>query len=100
MSNFGGIEKDAEQFGEKELDQKFGQGGTSEAQASDGPQELGNDILLKSGRFGPYVERGEKRASIPKDIAVEDVTSDLAERLLAPGAGCSQLVLPVAQRES
>jgi len=65
--------------------QKFGQGG-DQAQ-SDGPTELGNDILLKSGRFGPYVERGEgkdaKRASIPKDIPLEDVTTEVAERLLS-----------------
>jgi len=61
--------------------QKFGQGG-DQAQ-SDGPQELGDGILLKSGRFGPYVERGEKRASIPKDIPLEDVTAEVAERLLS-----------------
>jgi DNA topoisomerase-1 len=61
--------------------QKFGQGG-DQAQ-SDGPQELGDGILLKSGRFGPYVERDEKRASIPKDIPLEDVTAEVAERLLS-----------------
>jgi DNA topoisomerase-1 len=61
--------------------QKFGQGG-DQAQ-SEGPQELGNDILLKTGRFGPYVERGDKRASIPKDVPVDDVTTEVAERLLS-----------------
>jgi DNA topoisomerase-1 len=61
--------------------QKFGQGG-DQAQ-SDGPQDLGDGILLKTGRFGPYVERGEKRASIPKDIPVDDVTPEVAERLLS-----------------
>ena len=61
--------------------QKFGQGG-DQAQ-SDGPTELGEGILLKSGRFGPYVERGDKRASIPKDVPLEDVTTDVAERLLS-----------------
>jgi DNA topoisomerase I len=61
--------------------QKFGQGG-DQAQ-SDGPTELGEGIFLKTGRFGPYVERGDKRASIPKDIAVEDVNADVAERLLS-----------------
>src|SRR5205085_12455542 len=60
---------------------KFGQGG-DQAQ-SDGPTELGEGILLKSGRFGPYVERGDKRASIPKDVPLEDVTTDVAERLLS-----------------
>ena len=63
--------------------QKFGSGGAAEAQASEAPQELGNDIVLKSGRFGPYVERGDKRASIPKDTSVEDVTTEVAERLLS-----------------
>jgi DNA topoisomerase-1 len=61
--------------------QKFGQPGGE--QAGEGPQELGNGITLKSGRFGPYVERGDKRASIPKDVPVADVDADLAERLLS-----------------
>jgi len=61
--------------------QKFGQGG-DQAQ-SDGPTELGDGILLKTGRFGPYLERGDKRASIPKDVPLDDVTAELAERLLA-----------------
>jgi DNA topoisomerase-1 len=61
--------------------QKFGQPGGD--QAGEGPQDLGNGITLKSGRFGPYVERGDKRASIPKDVPVADVDVDLAERLLS-----------------
>jgi DNA topoisomerase-1 len=61
--------------------QKFGQGG--EQAQSEGPQDLGNGILLKTGRFGPYVERGDKRASIPKDVPADDVTVDVAERLLS-----------------
>jgi DNA topoisomerase-1 len=62
--------------------QKFGQGG-AEGQASEGPQDLGNGIELKSGRFGPYLERDGKRASIPKDVPVADVTTEIAERLLS-----------------
>ena len=62
--------------------QKFGQGG-AEGQASEGPQDLGDGVSLKSGRFGPYVERGDKRASIPKDIPLEDVTLEVAEKLLS-----------------
>jgi DNA topoisomerase-1 len=66
--------------------QKFGQGGEN-AQGGDGPTELGGGIVLKSGRFGPYVERGDgkdaERASIPKDIPLEDVTTEVAERLLS-----------------
>ena len=62
--------------------QKFGQGG-AEGQASEGPQDLGTGIELKSGRFGPYLERDGKRASIPKDIPVADVDAETAERLLS-----------------
>jgi DNA topoisomerase-1 len=61
--------------------QKFGQGG--DRAQSDGPTELGEGILLKTGRFGPYVEQGDKRASIPKDVPVEDVTTEVAQRLLS-----------------
>jgi len=61
--------------------QKFGQGG--EQAQSEGPTDLGDGILLKSGRFGPYVERDDKRASIPKDVPLEDVTTEVAERLLS-----------------
>jgi DNA topoisomerase I len=61
--------------------QKFGQPGGD--QASEGPQDLGNGIELKSGRFGPYLERDGKRASIPKDVPVADMDVDMAERLLS-----------------
>ena len=61
--------------------QKFGQGG--DQVQSEGPTELGDGILLKTGRFGPYVERGDKRASIPKDVSVDDLTTEIAERLLS-----------------
>jgi DNA topoisomerase-1 len=39
--------------------------------------------MLKTGRFGPYVERGDKRGSIPKDVPLEDVTAEFAEKLLS-----------------
>ena len=65
--------------------QKFGQTG-GEA-AADAPVELGDGIVLKTGRFGPYVERGEgddvKRASLPKDLPAEDLTPEWAEKLLS-----------------
>ncbi len=51
---------------------QFGQGG--EQAAAEGPTDLGNGIELKSGRFGPYLERDGKRASIPKDVAKDALT--------------------------
>ncbi len=61
--------------------QRFGQAG-AEGQ-SEGPQDLGNGIELKTGRFGPYLEREGKRASIPKDVPVSDVDTEMAEKLLS-----------------
>jgi len=62
--------------------QRFGQAG-ADGQASETPQELGNGIELKTGRFGPYLERDGKRASIPKDVGTDGVTPELAEQLLS-----------------
>ena len=62
--------------------QRFGQAG-AEPQGGEGPQELGNGIALKTGRFGPYLERDGKRASIPKDVPADEVTTELAEKLLS-----------------
>ncbi|MEW2073681.1 type I DNA topoisomerase [Streptomyces sp. NPDC012403] len=54
---------------------------------------VGNDIVLRVGRYGPYIERGEKdteqhqRADIPDDLAPDELTLDLAEQLLAEPSG-------------
>ncbi len=61
--------------------QKFGQAG--EQGPAEGPKDLGGGIELKSGRFGPYLEREGKRASIPKDVPVDQVDTELAEKLLS-----------------
>ncbi|HEU5420196.1 MAG TPA: type I DNA topoisomerase [Streptosporangiaceae bacterium] len=52
-------------------------------------RELGEDttsgkpILLKEGRFGPYVTDGETNASLRKGDTVEDITTQRAIELLA-----------------
>ena len=71
---------------------KFGQPGGSEG-ADTGPEvlgqhpETGQDIVRKSGRFGPYIEMGEgkeaKRGSIPKDLPDGELTLDWAVKLLS-----------------
>jgi DNA topoisomerase-1 len=47
----------------------------------------GEPVWLKTGRFGPYVQRGEgeetKRCSLPPGQPVDEVDLDLAVRLLA-----------------
>ena len=59
---------------------RFGQG---EEPASEGPAEIGNGIVLKSGRFGPYLERDGARASLPKDVPQDGLTLEMAEKLLS-----------------
>jgi DNA topoisomerase-1 len=65
---------------------RFGQGG-EEGREDAGPEILGTDpatgaeVAKKVGRFGPYVECGDRRASIPKDAG--DLHLDLALRLLS-----------------
>ena len=48
---------------------------------------IGDGIVLRVGRYGPYVERGEERASVPEDLAPDELTTEKAEELLAAPAG-------------
>ncbi len=47
-----------------------------------GEDENGNAIDARIGRYGPYVERGDERASIPDDLAPDEVTVERAVELL------------------
>nr|WSW44500.1 type I DNA topoisomerase [Streptomyces sp. NBC_01001] len=54
---------------------------------------VGEGIVLRVGRYGPYVERGEKdaeghqRADVPDDMAPDELTIDYAEELFAKPSG-------------
>lgn len=54
---------------------------------------VGERIVLRVGRYGPYVERGEKdeeghqRADVPEDLAPDELTVDYAEELFAKPSG-------------
>ncbi|MFJ9248897.1 type I DNA topoisomerase [Streptomyces sp. NPDC101776] len=58
---------------------------------------VGNDIMLRVGRYGPYVERGEKdsenhqRADVPEDLAPDELSVEHAEELLAKPSGDFEL---------
>jgi DNA topoisomerase-1 len=43
----------------------------------------GQDIVARVGRYGPYLQRGEDRVSIPEDLAPDELTVERAETLLA-----------------
>ena len=45
------------------------------------------DAMLRVGRYGAYVERGEERANIPVDLAPDELTAEKAEALLAEPSG-------------
>lgn len=58
---------------------------------------VGEGIVLRVGRYGPYVEKGEKdaeghqRADVPDDLAPDELTIAYAQELLAAPSGDFQL---------
>ncbi|WP_433341032.1 type I DNA topoisomerase [Streptomyces sp. CA-253872] len=58
---------------------------------------VGDGIVLRVGRYGPYVERGEKgteeyqHADIPSDLAPDELTVEFAEEQLAKPSGDFEL---------
>jgi DNA topoisomerase-1 len=47
-----------------------------------GVDDAGNDVVARVGRYGPYVEIGEERASIPDDLAPDELTVGRAVELI------------------
>ena len=43
----------------------------------------GEVIVVKPGKYGPYVKRGDENASVPDSLAPDELTLDMALRLLA-----------------
>ncbi|MCP3820263.1 type I DNA topoisomerase [Streptomyces sp. A3M-1-3] len=54
---------------------------------------VGEGIVLRVGRYGPYIERGEKdaeghqRADVPDELAPDELTVEFAEELFAKPSG-------------
>lgn len=51
----------------------------------------GAPIVVRVGRYGPYLQRAEDRAPIPEDIAPDELTIERAEALLAAPTGDREL---------
>ena len=49
--------------------------------------EIGNGIVLRVGRYGPYLERDGQRANVPEDAVPDELTVERAEELLAQPSG-------------
>jgi DNA topoisomerase I len=66
--------------------QPDGEGGDEGPQVL-GLDEAGQEVTLRSGRFGPYVQVGDgkeaQRASLPKDLPPGDISLEWALKLLA-----------------
>jgi len=56
-----------------------------------GVDEEGRQINVRVGKYGPYLERGEDRASIVEGTAPDEVTIEHAIELLERGSGPNEL---------
>ncbi|MFP5254686.1 MAG: type I DNA topoisomerase [Acidimicrobiia bacterium] len=52
-----------------------------------GVDEHGEPIVVRNGRYGPYVKRGEDTASVPEDLPLDELTVDKAVELLSAPKG-------------
>ncbi|MGW8438966.1 type I DNA topoisomerase [Nocardiopsis sp. NPDC055879] len=51
----------------------------------------GTDIVLRVGRFGPYLDRDGTRVNVPEDLAPDELTPAKAEELFAQPSGDREL---------
>jgi DNA topoisomerase-1 len=47
---------------------------------------IGDGVMVRVGRYGPYVQKGEERASIPEDLPPDELTVERADDLLQAGS--------------
>jgi DNA topoisomerase I len=52
-----------------------------------GSDGAGRPIVVRVGRYGPYLQRDEDRASIPEDLPPDELTVERAEELLEAPSG-------------
>jgi DNA topoisomerase-1 len=50
-----------------------------------------SDIVIRVGRYGPYLDRDGQRVNIPEDIAPDELTKEKAEELFAQPSGDREL---------
>jgi DNA topoisomerase-1 len=51
----------------------------------------GTDAVVRVGRYGPYVQRGEARASLGDDVVPDELTAAVVEELLSRPSGDREL---------
>ncbi len=56
-----------------------------------GVDRNGQQIEVRIGRYGPYLQRGEDRSTLPNNLAPDELTVEKAEELLRQGSGPTEL---------
>jgi DNA topoisomerase I len=56
-----------------------------------GTDAEGRAIVVRVGRYGPYLQRGEERASIPEDLPPDELTVERADEILLAPSGDREL---------
>jgi DNA topoisomerase-1 len=56
-----------------------------------GEDAEGKGIVVRVGRYGPYLQRGDERASIPDDVPPDELTIERADELLRAPSGDREL---------
>ena len=51
------------------------------------PLQGSDDIVVRVGRYGPYLERGEEKVNVPEDLAPDELTKEKAEELFSQPNG-------------
>jgi DNA topoisomerase-1 len=59
----------------------------------------GSEAVVRVGRYGPYLERGDTRVSLPVDLPPDELTADAADELLAQPNGRPLGLDPETRRE-
>ncbi|MGO9195559.1 MAG: type I DNA topoisomerase [Acidimicrobiales bacterium] len=52
-----------------------------------GADDNGEEICVRVGRYGPYLQRGEDRAAVPDELAPDELTPERAMELLSSPSG-------------
>ncbi len=51
----------------------------------------GTDIMIRVGRYGPYLDRDGARVNVPEDLAPDELTAEMAEELFSRPTGDREL---------
>jgi DNA topoisomerase-1 len=52
---------------------------------------IADGIMVRVGRYGPYVQKGDERGSVPEDLAPDELTADRVDALLQAGSSDREL---------